>query len=73
MPKGSSFDELTQEKTNLIMSHINSTSRDKLNGKTPYEAELLILNEEDIIKLGVTKIKADEVSLSSKLLKGDDE
>ena len=72
-PKGSSFDELTQEKTNLIMSHINSTSRDKLNGKTPYEAELLILNEEDIIKLGVTKIKADEVSLSSKLLKGDDE
>ena len=73
LPKGSSFDELTQEKTNLIMSHINSTSRDKLNGKTPYEAELLILNEEDIIKLGVTKIKADEVSLSSKLLKGDDE
>ena len=73
LPKGSSFDELTQEKTNLIMSHINSTSRDKLNGKTPYEAELLILNEEDITKLGVTKIKADEVNLSSKLLKGDDE
>lgn len=55
------------------MSHINSTSRDKLNGKTPYEAELLILNEEDINKLGVIKIKADEVNLSSKLLKGDDE
>lgn len=73
LPKGSSFDELTQEKTNLIMSHINSTSRDKLNGKTPYEAELLILNEEDINKLGVIKIKADEVNLSSKLLKGDDE
>ena len=73
LPKGSSFDKLTQEKTNLIMSHINSTSRDKLNGKTPYEAELLILNEEDINKLGVIKIKADEVNLSSKLLKGDDE
>ena len=69
LPKGSSFDELTQEKTNLIMSHINSTSRDKLNGKTPYEAELLILDEDEIKKLGVKKIEADEVNLSSKLLK----
>lgn len=72
LPKGSSFDELTQEETKLIMSHINSTSRDKLNGKTPYEAELLILSEEDINKLGVRKIKADEVNLSSKLLKEGD-
>lgn len=51
------------------MSHINSTSRDKLNGKTPYEAELLILDEDEINKLGVEKIKADEVNLSPKLLK----
>ena len=63
------FDELTQEKTNLIMSHIKSTSRDKLNGKTPYEAELLILDEDEINKKKKKKIKADEVNLSPKLLK----
>lgn len=72
LPKGKSFDELTQKKTNIIMSHINSTSRDKLNGKTPYEAELLILKEEDINKLGVTKVEADEVNLSPKLVCGGD-
>ncbi len=72
LPKGSSFNELTQDKTNTLMSHINSTSRDILNGKTPYDAILLILDEEAINKLGVTKVKADDVNLSPKLLKGGD-
>ena len=51
------------------MSNVNSTSRDTLNGKTPYEATLLILKEEEIKKLGVEKIEADEVNLSPNLLK----
>ncbi len=72
LPKGSSFDELRQEKTNILMSHINSTSRDTLNGKTPYDATLLMLDEETIEKLGVTRITADEVNLSPKLLKVGD-
>ena len=72
LPKGSSFNELTQEKTNIIMSNINSTSRDSLNGKTPYEAVLLTLDEEIIKALGVEKVKADEVSLSPKLIKAGD-
>ena len=72
LPKGSSFDELTQEKTNLLMSNINSTSRDSLNGKNPYDAILLTLNEEMINKLGVVKIKADDVNLSLKSLKEGD-
>lgn len=72
LPKGSSFDELTQEKMNILMSNINSTSRDTLNGKTPYEATLLIMNEEELETLGVTKILADEVNLSPKLLKAGD-
>lgn len=72
LPKGSSFNELTQEKTNLLMSHINSTSRDSLNGRTPYDAELLILNENIINKLGVTRIISDGVNLSPKLLKEGD-
>ena len=72
LPKGSSFDELTQEKTNLLMSHINNTSRDILNGKTPYEATLLMLDEATIEKLGVIKIAPDEVNLSPNLLKEGD-
>lgn len=54
------------------MSHINSTSRDTLNGKTPYDAIQLKLDEETIEKLGVKKIEADEVKLSPSLLKDGD-
>lgn len=72
LPKGSSFDELTQEKVNILMSNINSTSRDTLNGKIPYDATTLILDEEILLKLGVTKIEADEVNLSPNLLKEGD-
>ena len=72
LPKGSSFDELTQEKANILMSNINSTSRDILNGQTPYNAILLKLDEEIVNKLGVIKIQTDEVNLSPKLLKEGD-
>ena len=72
LPKGSSFDELTQEKTDILMSNINSTSRDILNGNTPYDATLLILDEEKINRLGVRRITGDEVNLSPNLLKAGD-
>lgn len=72
LPKGSSFDDLTQDKTNILMSNINSTSRDILNGKTPYDAVQMILDEESIRKLGVIKIEPDAVNLSPKLLKAGD-
>jgi len=72
LPKGSSFDELTQEKVNILMSNINNASRDILNGKTPYEAILLTLDENIVRKLGNEKIAADEVNLSPKLLKAGD-
>ena len=54
-------------RTEIIKPYI-----DILNGKTPYEAILLLLNEEEINKLGVMKIDADEVNLSPNLLKGGD-
>lgn len=72
LPKGSSFDNLTQEKVDKLMSNINSTSRDILNGSTPYNVALLILNEEKIEQLGVIRIEADEVNLSPSLLKEGD-
>ena len=72
LPKGTSFDELTQEKVDILMSNINSTSRDILNGKTPYNASLMIFTEEQMEKLGTKKIDADEVNLSPSLLKEGD-
>ena len=69
LPKGTSFDELTQEKVDILMSNINSTSRDILNGMSPYDATLMILTEEQMKKLGITKIEADEVNLSPSLMK----
>lgn len=69
LPKGNSFNHLTQEDCNLLASHINSTSRIILNNKTPYEAVTTLMNEEIICKLNIEHIPADEVNLSSSLLK----
>jgi len=37
LPKGKSFDNLTQKHINLMMDHINSYSRPILNDRTPYD------------------------------------
>lgn len=72
LPKGRSFDELSEEDVNKIKSHINSVSRDSLEGKTPYDEVEPIISKETLLKLGVKRIDADEVNLSPKLLKGGD-
>lgn len=68
LPKGTSFDELTQEDCNIIMSHINSVPRESLKNKTPYQAIQNILTEKELLKLGVSKIKPDDVTLNKKIL-----
>ena len=69
IPKGNSFNHLTQEDCNLLASHINSTSRIILNNKTPYEAISTLMSEEIINKFNIKLISPDEVNLSSDLLK----
>lgn len=69
IPKGNSFNHLTQEDCNLLASHINSTSRIILNNKTPYESVTTLMSEELITKFNIEFIKADEVNLSPNLLK----
>lgn len=39
LPKGTSFEFLTQLDVNLIVNHINSTPREILSGRTPYEGK----------------------------------
>lgn len=69
LPKGESFDELNQNDINLIMSHINSYKRKKLNDKPPYLLFSTIYGKDTIDKLGIQEIEPNKVSLSQSILK----
>lgn len=69
LPKGTSFDDLTQEDVNLIMSHINSYKRKKLNNESPHSIFSKLYGENTIIKLGIQEIEPNKVNLSPRLLK----
>lgn len=69
LPNGKSLKKLTQEDLNLMFSHINSTPRASLNGKTPYEAFEFLYGNEILKKLNIQKIEKDMVTLQPYLLK----
>ena len=69
IPKHVSLDFLNQDLVDLMFSHINSTPREKLNGKTPYEFFEFYYGKEILDLLNVRKIKRDEVTLKPYLLK----
>ena len=68
LPKGTSFDTLTQEDINLVCSHVNSVKRAALNGKSAYELFAFTYGEEIPKLLGISKIPAEDVCQSSILL-----
>ena len=67
--KKKSMKDLTQEKINLMFSHINSVPRQSLGGKTPYEAFEFFYGKETLDKLNIQKIDKDMVTLQPYLLK----
>ncbi|WP_217958346.1 hypothetical protein [Acutalibacter muris] len=67
LPKGRSFDQLTQEKVTRLMNNINSERRDSLNGHSPFELSILLLPNALHRALGLLPIPPDEVNLSSSL------
>lgn len=69
IPKGKTFENLTDEKVKLMVNHINSEKRDSLNGHSPYELSLLLLHNKLHKALGLKPIKPDQVMLSPKLIK----
>lgn len=69
LPKGSNFDNLTQDDINLMMNHINSYPRKKLNDRTPYETFVYLYGVEAANALGCQKIELDEIILTPHLLK----
>lgn len=70
VPKGSSFDDFSQETVNLIFSHVNSVSRSLYGGKTPFELFSFLYGDSIAQYLGIVKIPPEQVVQSPKLLKG---
>lgn len=68
LPNGKKLSKLTQEDINLMFSHINSTPRQALGGKTPYEVFCFFYGSEILNKLNVQKIEKDMVTLKPYLL-----
>ena len=69
LPKGSSFDNLEQGDINLMMSHINSYSRAKLNDKSPHKLFNFLYGQGILEKLGLKIIPPNEIILTPSLLK----
>lgn len=69
LPKGTSFDDLTQEDINLMMSHINSYKRKKLNNESPHSIFSKLYGEDTINILDIQEIEPNKVNLSPRLLK----
>ena len=69
LPKKKSFEFLTQWDVNLIVSHINSTPRESLQGRTPYDVALETLGEETLKAFQLRRIAPDEVNLTPKLIR----
>lgn len=69
LPKGTNFEFLTQWDVNLIVDHINSTPRESLGGRTPYEVAIETLGENALKALQLRSISPDEVNLTPKLIK----
>ena len=69
LPKGTSFDRLTQTDIDHMMNHINSYRRAKLGNRTPYEAFAFYYGKETLEKLGYSQIDPSCVVMTPKLFK----
>jgi len=68
LPKGSSFDGLTQAHINTVLSHINSYSRPALNDKAPFDLFAFTYGVDLLTQLGLQRIPADRIVLKPSLL-----
>ena len=68
IPKGITFDQLTNKNIINMMNNINNVKRKSMDYKTPYEIFENIYGENITKKLHLHKIPKDEVDLSYKLL-----
>lgn len=69
LPKSKSFDDFVQSDISLMMSHINSYSREKLNDKSPFAMFGFIYGYDVLEKLNISRIPANEILLKPSLQK----
>ena len=72
IPKGRSMHMYTQDDINRLASHINSLSRDSLNGASPFDLADILLDKRIPILAGQFKVSPDDVMLKPALLKHSD-
>lgn len=69
LPKKTSFEFLTQWDLRTIVNHINSTPREILGGRTPYDAALENYGPEIMKALQLRPVPPDEVKLTPELIR----
>ena len=69
LPKGTSFDGLTQKEISFLMDNINSYSRESLGNKCPHDMFGFLYGEKILSILGCHKIPPNEVNLTPSLFK----
>jgi len=69
LPKGTSFDHLTQDDIQRMLNHINSYKRKKLNNKSPHETLAFLHGEEVLQRLEAELIPPQEIILKPGLLR----
>jgi len=69
LPKGTSFDGLTQGDVDTMMSHINSYARPGLGDSRPVDEFDKLFGERARLQLGIRKVDASQVTLRPELLK----
>lgn len=68
LPKGKSFDHLSQNDIDLMMSHINSYTRKKLGNQSPYWLFSSFYGADLLTKLNIQQIPPNDINLTPKLL-----
>lgn len=68
VPKGITWNQYTQKDINIMMSHINSYARDKLNDKSPFLLFSCLYGEEVPNFFNVTCIEPDDINLTKGLI-----
>ena len=68
VPKGVTWNQYTQKDINIMMSHINSYARDKLNDKSPFLLFSCLYGEEVPNFFNITCIEPDDINLTKGLI-----
>ena len=68
LPKGPSFDHLSQADVDKLLSHVNSYSRPSLQDKSPFDLFDFLHGTDLLDQLGIRKIPANEILLKPRLI-----